>query len=107
MHPFKSPLQPQGAFRFVNILCLRPSHLNYFSLHSSFTYSAKVIIGRRIKLLRKQRNLTLQQLADLLGTERQYVWNIEAGRINLTLDYIDKIAKALSVSQDEFLNTNI
>ena len=49
----------------------------------------------------------MQQLADLIKADRQYVWNIENGEVNLTLDYIDRIAKALNVSQSEFLNTNI
>ena len=51
--------------------------------------------------------MTLQQLADLIKADRQYVWNIENGEVNLTLDYIDRIAQALKVSQSEFLNTNI
>lgn len=51
--------------------------------------------------------MTQQQLADLIGSDRQYVWNIENGKVNLTLDYIDKIAKALQVSQNEFINTKI
>ncbi len=76
-------------------------------MHSSFTYSSKQIIGKRIKHLRVQRNMTLQQLADLINVDRQYVWNIESGTVNLTLDYIDRIAKALEVSQSEFFNTNI
>lgn len=76
-------------------------------MHSSFTHSSKQIIGKRIKHLRVQRNMTLQQLADLINVDRQYVWNIESGTVNLTLDYIDRIAKALEVSQSEFFNTNI
>lgn len=51
--------------------------------------------------------MTLQQLADLIKADRQYVWNIENGTVNLTLDYLDKIAEALQVSQNEFINTKI
>lgn len=51
--------------------------------------------------------MTMQQLADLIKADRQYIWNIEHGEVNLTLDYIDRIANALKVSQSEFLNTNI
>lgn len=57
--------------------------------------------------MREQKQLTLEQLADLLGTDRQHIWNIEAGRKNFTMDYLDKIAKVLDVSLSEFLNTNI
>lgn len=51
--------------------------------------------------------MTLQQLADEIKVDRQYVWNIENGQVNLTMDYIDRIAAALKVSQSELLNPNI
>jgi len=56
---------------------------------------------------RKKRDMTLQQLADRIKADRQYVWNIENGTVNLSLDYLDRIIKALEVSQDEFINTKI
>lgn len=76
-------------------------------MDNAFTYSSKQIIGKRIKLLRKQKGLTLQGLADRINADRQYVWNIENGEVNLTLDYLDRIAEALGVEQSEFINTNI
>jgi transcriptional regulator with XRE-family HTH domain len=76
-------------------------------LHSSFPYKSRQIIGKKINQAREEKQLTLEQLADLLGTDRQHIWNIEAGRKNFTLDYLDKIAQALKVSQSEFINTNI
>lgn len=76
-------------------------------MHSSFPYKSRQIIGKKIKQAREEKQLTLEQLADLLGTDRQHIWNIEAGRKNFTLDYLDKIAQALKVSQSEFINTNI
>ena len=75
-------------------------------MHSSFPYKSRQIIGKKIKQVREQKQLTLEQLADLLGTDRQHIWNIEAGRKNFTLDYLDKIAQALKVSQSEFININ-
>lgn len=76
-------------------------------MSSSFPYTSRQIIGKKIKQLREERNLTLEQLADMVGTDRQHIWNIEAGRKNITLDYLDKIAEALKVSQDQFINTKI
>lgn len=76
-------------------------------MHSSFPYKSRQIIGKKIKQAREEKQLTLGQLADLLGTDRQHIWKIEAGRKNFTLDYLDKIAQALKVSQSEFINTNI
>lgn len=76
-------------------------------MSSSFPYKSRQFIGKKTKQLREERNLTLEELADLLGTDRQHIWNIEAGRKNITLDYLDKIAEALKVSQSEFINTKI
>ncbi|MBX2897909.1 MAG: helix-turn-helix transcriptional regulator [Cyclobacteriaceae bacterium] len=76
-------------------------------MYSPFTHTSREIIGKRIKILRQKNDMTLQQLADLLEAERQYVWSIENGKVNLTLDYIDRIAKALNVQQSEFINTNV
>jgi len=94
------------VFLFVVILYLQHPHSKYILLHSHFAYTARVLVGKRIRFLRKEKNMTLQQLAFLIKADRQYVWNIENGEVNLTLDYLDRIAEALSVQQSEFLNTN-
>ena len=39
--------------------------------------------------------MTLQELADLLQVDRQYIWKLENGKINMTLDYLDKIMQHL------------
>lgn len=74
-------------------------------MHSSFKYRAKQIIGKRIELLRKQKRLTQQELADLLETDRQYIWKLEKGKINMTMDYLDKIIFKLNCRHEDFLNT--
>jgi len=76
-------------------------------LQSSFTHSSKVIIGQRIKFFREKNNLTLEELADLLGTERQYIWKVEKGMKNIRLDNLDKIISALKCTHEDFLNTSI
>ncbi|MBI3502675.1 MAG: helix-turn-helix transcriptional regulator [Bacteroidetes bacterium] len=75
-------------------------------MHNYFTHTTKQIIGKRIKTLRTKKKLTLQELADKIGADRQYVWNIENGEVNLTLDYLDKIINALNATQEEFMNIN-
>ena len=76
-------------------------------MQSSFTHSSKVIIGQRIKFFREKNNLTLEELADLLGTERQYIWKVEKGMKNIRLDNLDKIISALKCTHEDFLNTSI
>lgn len=94
------------AFSFVVLLGLHQIHSNNFHLHSSFKHTAKEIIGKRIKLLREEKQLTQQALADLLNVDRQYIWKLEAGKKNLTLDYLDKIIFKLNCKQEDFLNTD-
>lgn len=91
---------------FVTILWLQETHLKHSHLRSSFTNSGKQIVGSKVKTMRQLRKLTQEELGDLIGATRQYVCRIEKGEINLTLDYIDKLASALNVEQNYFLNTH-
>ena len=65
--------------------------------------SSKEIIGESIKFQRNERDFTQQQLADLLGVDRQYVWRIENGKVNMTMDYLDTIIDKMGCSHDNFL----
>ncbi len=65
--------------------------------------SSKKIIGSLIKKHRLNKQLTQQQLAILLQTDRQYVWKIENGKINITLEYLDKIISKLKCNHSDFL----
>ena len=59
--------------------------------------------GRKIYTLRKRRNISQEQLANIAGIERSYMGAIERGERNPTLLKIHKIAKALKVSAGELL----
>jgi transcriptional regulator with XRE-family HTH domain len=74
-------------------------------LQSSFKYTSREIIGQRIKFFREKNNLTQQELADLINSERQYVSKLEHGKKNMTLDNLDRIISALKCKQEDFLNT--
>lgn len=63
---------------------------------------SKKIIGQKIKHLREKRGLSQQELADKLETDRQYISKIENGKINMSLDYLDKIIKALKCKPADF-----
>lgn len=53
--------------------------------------------GQRVQELRKERNLSQEQLADLAGVHRTYIGMIERAEKNITLHNIEKIANALKV----------
>ena len=68
--------------------------------------TSKEIIGKIIKRQREKNNLSLQELANMLGVDRQYVWRLENGKINMTLDYLDKIIDKLKSKKEDFYNVN-
>jgi transcriptional regulator with XRE-family HTH domain len=76
-------------------------------LQSSFTHSSKAIIGQRIKFFREKNNLTQQELADLINSEKQYISKLEHGKKNMTLNNLDKIIAALKCKHEDFFNTSI
>lgn len=59
-------------------------------------------VARRIAETRRQRGLTQEQLAEILGTATRNVQRIEAGQ-NLRLDTLERIAEALDVDPQELL----
>lgn len=53
--------------------------------------------GQRVQELRKERNLSQEQLAELAGVHRTYIGMIERAEKNITLRNIEKIALALKI----------
>jgi transcriptional regulator with XRE-family HTH domain len=69
--------------------------------------TSKEIIGRIIKAKRQEKNISPLQLADMLDVNRQYVWRLENGKINLTMDYLDKLIVHLDCKVSDFIVTPI
>lgn len=57
-----------------------------------------VIIGQRIRDLRKQRGLSQEQLGEMAGVHFSYIGKIERAEKNVTIVNLEKIAAALDVS---------
>ncbi len=57
----------------------------------------KVLLGERIRELRKSRGLTQEQFAELIEVEQKHVSRIELGKSFPTIERLDKIAQALQV----------
>ena len=56
----------------------------------------------KIKIIRKQKGITLLELSDLTGISVGYLSHLENGsRKNPSLDVMNKIAKALNISVAE------
>lgn len=60
-----------------------------------------------IKKERTKKKLSQQDLADRLKVDRQYVWRIENGKVNLTLDYLSKVLTSMGVHPKEIFSSKI
>jgi transcriptional regulator with XRE-family HTH domain len=57
-------------------------------------------IGSNIKEVRIIRGLSHFELASIIDCDRQYIGEIENGKTNITMETLDKIARALQVPVD-------
>ena len=60
-------------------------------------------IGNRIKIYRKELQLTQENLAEKIDVSPHYIYEIERGSKNMSLNILIKLAGALSVSTDYLL----
>ena len=54
------------------------------------------VLGRMIKTARQQRNLTQQQLGELVGVQKAQISKLESSANSATIDTILKVFKALN-----------
>lgn len=59
-------------------------------------------IAKKIKILRKSRGYTQQQLADLLGVQRATISNYEIGRRSPHIKELARLAEILGVNLEYF-----
>lgn len=59
--------------------------------------------GKRVREERLKKELSQEKLAELANLHRTYIGMIERGEKNITLENIEKIAKALKVSVSKLL----
>jgi transcriptional regulator with XRE-family HTH domain len=64
-----------------------------------------VQLGRRIRALREERDISQEELAGRADIHRNYMSQIEGGKRNLSLYNFVKIARALRVSPSKLLDT--
>lgn len=61
--------------------------------------------GQRIKVLRKENNMTQEDLAFKVGVDRSYMGFVERGEKNPTLKILSKLARALKISLSELFQS--
>lgn len=65
--------------------------------------SVELRVRRRLRELRTQQGLTLQDVADRARIDLSTLSRLESGKRRLALDHLSRLAQALSVSTDELL----
>jgi transcriptional regulator with XRE-family HTH domain len=59
-------------------------------------------IGERIRRLRKEMDLSQEQLAERSGLHTNYVGQVERGEKNLTLETLEKVVRGLDIALEKF-----
>ncbi|WP_244613508.1 helix-turn-helix transcriptional regulator [Methylosinus sp. Ce-a6] len=63
--------------------------------------------GEKIRALRKEKKLTLEQLAELSGSSKSYIWELEnKNPPRPSADKLTKIAEALGTTVDYLMGTS-
>ncbi len=61
-------------------------------------------VAERIKQLRMEKGITQQQMAVMLDYEKSNMPRLESGKVNIRLNTIYKISRALKISMSELLD---
>lgn len=64
----------------------------------------KILIGLRIKELRRSAGMSQEMLAEQMGISPKYLSSIERGKENPTLDTFIKLSNALNIDISELFN---
>jgi transcriptional regulator with XRE-family HTH domain len=65
----------------------------------------RAVVARNLRILRKQKGFTQEELADRAGINRNYVGQIEREEKSPTVDLLEKMSKALGVEAIQLFKT--
>ena len=63
--------------------------------------SITVTFGKRLRSLRMERGYTQTQLADYLGIDRSFISDVERGKKNMSLTYLETVAQGFGITLSE------
>jgi len=66
----------------------------------------KVLLGNRIREIRKMKGLTQEQLAELVNIEQKHVSRIELGKSAPTFERLELFSQVLDVPITDFFRNN-
>ena len=68
---------------------------------------ARKIFASRLRQIRQAKGLSQEDLADRANLHRTYVGSVERGERNISIDNIERLAKALEIDIIELLNEEL
>ena len=68
---------------------------------------ARKVFASRLRQIRQVKGLSQEDLADRAGLHRTYVGSVERGERNISIDNIERLAKALEIDIIELLNEEL
>ena len=68
--------------------------------------SARLVFSKNLKKIRLIKGLSQESLAEECGLHRTYVSSVERGERNITVDNMERLARALDVDIRELLSPN-
>lgn len=65
--------------------------------------NARKVFAKRLRQIRQIKGISQEELADMAGLHRTYVGSVERSERNISIDNMDRFAKALEVDIIELL----
>jgi len=67
--------------------------------------AVRLRVGRNVRRLRQSRGFSQERLAELVGNSVKHIGQVERGEVNVGLDILSEIARALAADLGELLMT--
>ena len=64
----------------------------------------RIILAKNIRRIRHEKGISQEELAFLSGLHRTYISDIERSTRNISIDCLEKIAKALNITPSSLLS---
>ena len=58
--------------------------------------------GKRLRKIRREKDITQEQLAEIIGVTGEFISNLERGKSAPSFETVEKLAQALEVDVGEF-----
>ena len=65
-----------------------------------------MVLARNLRSVRQTRGISQERLAELAGLHRTYVSSVERGQRNISIDNIERLARALATTAEALLRVN-